>query len=389
MVGLMSGTSADGIDAVVAAIGLGRDGLRASLVTHTHDVFPQPLRNRILRAGIHGNVAEICELNFLLGELFARAAQGVIRKANLKPKNIFAIGSHGQTVHHLPDGKPPSTLQIGEPAVIAERTGITTVADFRVRDMAAGGQGAPLVPFADWALLKDPTHPRVIQNIGGIANLTFLPAKARLEEVIAFDTGPGNMLIDATVFALSRGRLSYDRNGRWAARGRVSEKLVSEWMSHPFFRKTPPKTTGREQFGEVFFREIFVQAKRARLKPEDMAATVTAFTAATVADAYRRFVFPRLSSRQTKLLQIVLGGGGAKNPVLRRMIMERLKTPADFLTHADFGIDNSAKEPLAFAMMAYETLHGRPGNVPGATGAKRRVVLGNIVPADAAGRLLA
>src|SRR6267378_2741093 len=184
----MSGTSADGIDAVVAEIsGSGRT-LHARLVAHTHDKFTSALRRRVLHACLHGTVAEICELNFVLGEHFARAALAAIRKAGLKPPQIAAIGSHGQTVHHLPNAKTPSTLQIGEPCVIAERTGITTVADFRVRDMAAGGQGAPLVPYADWALFTDTSRPRIVQNIGGIANLTFLPPRAKLEHVIAFDT---------------------------------------------------------------------------------------------------------------------------------------------------------------------------------------------------------
>jgi anhydro-N-acetylmuramic acid kinase len=203
----MSGTSADGIDAVVAEItGSGRR-LRARVLAHVHQPFSPAMRQRILHLCLHGTVAEICELNFVLGEQFARAALAVIRRAKRKPENIAAIGSHGQTIHHLPNARTPSTLQIGEPAVIAERTGITTVADFRVRDMAAGGQGAPLVPFADWALFTDNTRPRVVQNIGGIGNLTFLPLRADLDDVIAFDTGPGNMVMDALVTTLTRGKL--------------------------------------------------------------------------------------------------------------------------------------------------------------------------------------
>src|SRR5882724_290258 len=209
IVGLMSGTSADGIDAIVAEITARGRKLRAQVTAHTHTAFAPKLRERILNVCCHGNVAEICELNFILGDRFARAALTVIRKAKLKPKEITAIGSHGQTIHHLPNARTPSTLQIGEPAVIAERTGITTIADFRVRDMAAGGQGAPLVPFADWALFTDPKHPRILQNIGGIANLTFLPPRGDLGEVTAFDTGPGNMVIDAVVTAFGRG--SFDR----------------------------------------------------------------------------------------------------------------------------------------------------------------------------------
>jgi anhydro-N-acetylmuramic acid kinase len=351
-----------------------------------HTAFSSNLRQRILDACSHGKVAEICELNFILGDHFARAAMAVIRKAKLRPKHIAAIGSHGQTIHHLPNARTPSTLQIGEPAVIAERTGITTIADFRVRDMAAGGQGAPLVPFADWALFTDHKHPRILQNIGGIGNLTFLPAAARSNDVIAFDTGPGNMAIDGVVSELSRGRKSFDRDGEWAARGRVSEKLLGELMSHAFLRKLPPRTTGREEFGEPFVHQLLARAKRLRLKPEDIVATATAFTAASITDAYRRFIFPRLPSGHLPRLQIILGGGGAKNPELRRMLKTRIDQSCSFLTHEDFGIDNAAKEPLAFAILAHETLRGYPSNVPSATGAKRPVILGKIVPGCAAFR---
>jgi anhydro-N-acetylmuramic acid kinase len=375
----MSGTSADGIDAVVAEItGSGRR-LRARVLAHVHQPFSPAMRQRILHLCLHGTVAEICELNFVLGEQFARAALAVIRRAKRKPENIAAIGSHGQTIHHLPNARTPSTLQIGEPAVIAERTGITTVADFRVRDMAAGGQGAPLVPFADWALFTDNTRPRVVQNIGGIGNLTFLPLRADLDDVIAFDTGPGNMVMDALVTALTRGRQTFDRDGRWAARGHVSEKLLAEMMTHPFLRRRPPKTTGREEFGEMFLGRMLASAQRLRLRPEDMVATATAFTAVTIADAYRRFVFPKIKAGDRSALQIILGGGGAKNPTLRGMLAERIGA-GELLTHEDFGIANAAKEALAFAILAHETLLGNPGNVPTATGARRAVVLGKIVP---------
>ena len=375
----MSGTSADGIDAVVAEIGQVERKLRARVLTHLHRRFKPAFRQQILRVCLQGSVAEICELNFLLGERFADAALAVIRKARLQPGQIAAIGSHGQTIHHLPNARTPSTLQIGEPAVIAERTGITTIGDFRVRDMAAGGQGAPLVPFADWALFSDNSRARIVQNIGGIGNLTFLPRGAKLEDVFAFDTGPGNMVVDAVVFALSRGRDTYDRNGKWAARGNVSEKLLGEMMSHPFLKKRPPKTTGREEFGEPFVQKILGSARRMRLGREDVVATTTAFTAASITEAYERFVFPKLNQVERNKLQIILGGGGAKNSTLRRMLRAKLRA-AEFLTHEDFGIANSAKEALAFAVLAHETLAGRPGNVPGATGARKSVVLGKMVP---------
>lgn len=377
--GLMSGTSADGIDAVVAEIGGNEKRPISRVLAHVHRTFPMELHERILHAGIQGTVAELCELNFLLGEHLARAAMAAIAKAGLKAQDIRAIGSHGQTAHHLPSGRIPSTLQIGEPAVIAERTGITTVADFRVRDVAAGGHGAPLVPYTDWVLFTDAKRPRIIQNIGGIANLTFLPPRAELEEVLAFDTGPGNMVIDAVVATLSSGRLRFDRGGCWAASGQVSERLLREMMSHAFVQKSPPKTTGREQFGEGFTGPLIASARRLRLSEADTVATATAFTAASIVEAYRRFVLPRLTTRQLPGLQIILGGGGAKNRVLRRMLKERLGV-GELLTHENFGIADTAKEALAFALLAYQTLRGQPGNVPAATGARRAVVLGKIVP---------
>jgi anhydro-N-acetylmuramic acid kinase len=384
-VGLMSGTSADGIDAVVAELSGRQRGLQAQIRAHVAQPFSSAMRKRILHACLHGTVAELCELNFELGEQFARATLAVIRKAKLKPNQITAIGSHGQTVHHLPNAKFPSTLQIGEPSVIAERTGITTIADFRVRDMAAGGQGAPLVPYADWVLFADAKRPRIIQNIGGIGNLTFLPPRAGLNDVIAFDTGPGNMVMDALVTQLSGGRQSFDRGGRWAARGAVSPSLLAWCLTHPYLARKLPKTTGREEFGAMFVTRFLKRGRKLKLKDADLIATATAFTAESIAGAYRRLIFPCLKSRERHQLQIILGGGGAKNPSLVRMlataIAEEGRNSADrIFTHEDFGMDNSAKEPLAFAILAHATIHGEPGNVPAVTGARRAVVLGKIIP---------
>jgi anhydro-N-acetylmuramic acid kinase len=379
VVGLMSGTSADGIDAVVAAISGSGRGLQVRLIVHRQQAFPRALREHILRVCLHGTVAEICELNFLLGEHFARAALAVIRQARLRPGQVAGIGSHGQTIHHLPRARTPSTLQIGESAVIAERTGITTVADFRVRDMAAGGQGAPLVPYVDWALYTDDIRPRILQNIGGIGNLTFLPPRAVLEQVVAFDTGPGNMVMDAVVSVLSSGRLAYDRDGRWAAQGRVSTALLDELMKHPYLRRRPPKTTGREEFGEPFVKRLLASARRLKLPDADIVTTATAFTAASIAGAYENFIFKKLAPGARQKLQVILGGGGAKNRTLRRMLAERV-SPSAVLTQEDFGHSNAAKEALAFAVLAHETLQGQPANVPSATGAKWPVVLGKITP---------
>lgn len=375
----MSGTSADGIDVVVAELtGSGRD-LRAKIRTHVHRSFAPAVRQRILHACLHGTVAELCELNFELGEQFARATQAALRRAKLKPAQITAIGSHGQTVHHLPNAKFPSTLQIGEASVIAERTGITTVADFRGRDMAAGGQGAPLVPYADWALFTDSRRPRIVQNIGGIGNLTFLPPRAELADVIAFDTGPGNMVMDAVVAKLSGGKKSYDRGGLWAAQGRCSAKLLAFALKHPYLARSLPKTTGREEFGEAFVNKFLAAGRSLPLSAADLVATATAFTAESLAMAYRRFVLPKLRRADLSRLQIILGGGGAKNPTLIRMIRERFPV-GELCSHEDFGIDNSAKEALAFAILAHATMHHRPGNVPTATGARRPVVLGKVIP---------
>ena len=374
----MSGPSADGIDAVLAELsGTGRD-THASVKAHFHQRFPPALRDQIHRVSQRGTVAEICELNFVLGRQFGHAALAVLREAALKPSQILAIGSHGQTIHHLPNAMVPSTLQIGEAAVIAGMTGITTVADFRVRDMAAGGQGAPLVTLADWMLFTHPRRPRIIQNIGGIGNLTFLPPAARREDVIAFDTGPGNMLMDGLISLLTRGRILYDRGGAMAGKGAVSRALLANLMRHPFIRRRPPKTTGREEFGEEFAREILHKARRMRLTCEDILATATEFTAATIADAYRRFIFPKLRPVQRRRLQVILGGGGAKNPILRTALQRQVGI-GEILTHEDFGFDNSAKEALAFAILARETLAGRPGNVPSATGARRPTILGKII----------
>jgi anhydro-N-acetylmuramic acid kinase len=377
----MSGTSADGIDAVVTEIaGTGRS-LSVKTLSHVHQNFKKDFRRRVLHACLHGTVRDVCELNFIFGELFATATLVAVRKAKLKPKDIFAIGSHGQTVHHLPNARNLSTLQIGEPAVIAERTGITTVANFRVRDVAAGGQGAPLVPYVDWALFTSPTHPRIVQNIGGIGNLSWLPPNASLADVRAFDTGPGNMVIDAIVHALSGGRLTFDRKGSWAARGRVCEKLVKRWLKHPFFRRPPPKSTGREEFGELFLRRVIADARKERLAASDIVATVTALTAASIAEAYRRFVYTNLSTRLLELTQVILAGGGALNPVLRDMIAERIQ-PAKLCPIQEFGMCAESKEALSFAVLAHETLQDVPSNVPSVTGARRPVVLGAIVPGE-------
>jgi anhydro-N-acetylmuramic acid kinase len=378
----MSGTSGDGIDAVLAEIGRSGAGLRVNLIKHLHLRFSPALQRRILHAGLNGHVAEICELNFELGELLARAALKVMAAGKVPPGKVYAIGSHGQTVHHLPNARFPSTLQIGEGSVIARRTGVTTISDFRVADMAAGGQGAPLVPYADWFLFSDARRPRVVQNIGGIGNLTFLRAKGKLSEVTAFDTGPGNMVIDALVNHFTCGKQAFDRDGRRAGRGRVSEPLLREMLKHPYIHRRPPKTTGREEFGDGFARSILDLARKGRVPEDDAIATVTYFTCRTMADAYERHVIKHLKPPEVNQLQVIVGGGGAKNPVLmamfRKELNQRFGPGLKLLTHEDFGIRNEAKEALAFAIMAFETMRGQPSNVPSATGAKAPAILGKV-----------
>ncbi|GEM_PF-152309 len=373
VVGLMSGTSVDGIDAAVCQIEGAPPHLQVELLSFTRTDFDPTLRSRIFRAFSPqtGTVDLICALNFEIGEAFARAALRAVERAGLAPEEVHLIGSHGQTIYHLPGGPVPSTLQIGEAAVIAERTGVTTVADFRVADVAAGGQGAPLVSYVDYLLFRHEGKTRAVQNIGGIANVTLLPARCSPEEVLAFDTGPGNMLIDHAAQRATDGEWNCDHNGQLAARGKVDEKLLAELMSHPYLKRPPPKTTGREVFGAQLGDQIWQQAKAQGLADEDIVATLTAFTARSIADAYHRFLPP--------MEEVILGGGGSHNSILRGMIEGEL-APARVLLHEDFGLSADAKEALAFAVLAYEAWHGRPGNLPSATGASHRVVLGKISP---------
>ncbi|MCS7220562.1 MAG: anhydro-N-acetylmuramic acid kinase [Anaerolineae bacterium] len=378
--GLISGTSADGIDAAVVEITGMPPQLRVSLLAFHTAPWPKPLRERILAAA-QGRVTtgELCRLNFELGEHFARAALQAIALAGLTPEQVDLIGSHGQTVWHDVDenGHVTSTLQLGEASVIAERTGVTTISNFRARDVAVGGQGAPLVAYVDWLLLRHPAHARAVQNIGGIANVTYLPPGEDPGGVIAFDTGPGNMLIDAAAARASGGALAFDHDGELARRGRVDEMLLAEWLTHPYFQQQPPKTTGRELFGSAFFEQAWAAAQARGLTPDDTIATFTALTVRSIADAYHRFL-------PSPVAEVIVGGGGAHNPTLMKQLREAL-APARVLTHEDVGIRSDAKEAIAFAVLAYESWHGRPGNLPSATGARRAVVLGQIIRGTARG----
>jgi anhydro-N-acetylmuramic acid kinase len=372
----MSGTSADGVDAAVVEIHGAPPDLSVQLLSFVVVPFDVEQRARIfaLFDPITGTVDRICWMNFALGEWFAAAALRAIEKAGLTPYDVDLIGSHGQTIYHAVGDDSPvkSTLQIGEAAVIAARTGVTTVADFRVADVAVGGQGAPLVSYVDWLLLRHPTCARAVQNIGGIANVTYLPPGDDPTGVLAFDTGPGNMLIDDAANRITAGAQAFDQDGVLAARGQTDETLLAELMAHPYLAQPPPKTTGREQFGAPFGARVREGAETRGLRGEDVAATLTAFTAASIADAYRRFL-PQMPD------EVILGGGGASNPTLVAMLRQRLAA-VHVTTHEALGLSSNAKEAIAFAVLAYETIHGRPSNLPTCTGAGTQTVLGKITP---------
>lgn len=381
VVGLMSGTSVDGVDAALVNIVRRGGASRITLLAFASVPYPRVLQQRLVELSLHGQVAEICHMNAYLGELFAKAALRVIRNAKCRPADIDLIGSHGQTIHHLPKGiREPgvgvvrSTLQIGEPAVIAERTGITTVANFRPRDMAAGGEGAPLVPYAHAMAFRHPRRSRVVVNIGGISNVTYLPAGGAVDELRAFDTGPGNMVLDAIVQVATQGVRSYDAGGRMARQGSVNQALLAELMAHPFLMRRPPKSTGREEFGAPFVQALLARQRKARLSIEDLLATCAAWTAEAIGSC-RQWVSGEID-------EVIVGGGGVYN----RAIMDALHTvfaPAPVLTFDDCGWSSKAFEAMAFALLAHDMLHGYCTNVPGVTGAHHPVVLGSVVPGGA------
>lgn len=381
IIGLNSGTSYDGIDAALVEIRGTGPGTQIKLREFKNFPLKQADREKIseLFNPQTGTVDRICVMNFYLGELFAAAALQLIAQAGLTPDQIDCIGSHGQTIYHVPEPVAEAgrmiraTLQIGEPAVIAERTGIVTVADFRVRDVAAGGQGAPLTSYADYILFGQDRKIRLVQNIGGIGNVTLVGGAVPFDGIMAFDTGPGNMVIDGLVKILTNGEWTYDRDGRMAARGRVCSEWLAELLTHPYLKKQPPKTTGREEFGIEFVKQVWQSGRDRQLTPEDMVATVTAYTVETIAGSYERFIYPRFRPDE-----VIVGGGGAYNATMLKWLQQRL-APVPVLRHEDLGISSDAKEAVLFALLANETLHGIPSNVPAATGAKHPVILGKVV----------
>jgi anhydro-N-acetylmuramic acid kinase len=414
----MSGTSADGIEVALARISGAPPNLNAKLLDHTAVNFPSKLRKEILRVAEQQPISagDLSQLNFRLGEVFAEAALTACRRFRIAPKKITLIGSHGQTIFHQGHPIPyfgrrtASTLQIGEGAIIAARTGIVTVADFRPADMAQGGQGAPLVPYADYLLYRHAKLGRVSLNLGGIANVTVIPAAAKPTQILAFDTGPANMLIDALVAHFTHGRQRYDKDARLAQQGRSIPGLMDELMRDSYLKLAPPKSTGREYYGRTYVEKLLRLGRRYKAKPDDLIRATTIFTALSIVDALNRFVLPK-----TKIHQLIISGGGAKNPLLIGQLsallgnqvvgvrfsasdparaaahhpveaqhaaprVRRMSTSSkiELLPSSKLNVPEDAKESFAFALMAYETFHQRPSNVPSATGAHHPAILGKI-----------
>jgi anhydro-N-acetylmuramic acid kinase len=375
VVGLMSGTSADGVTAAISEItGTGVDA-EVRLVAHRTYPYPAAVRERLFKLFKDGasGLSEASELNMLIGHLFAEAADGIIVEAGLDPGEIDLVGSHGQTVWHQPRLKEAaghlyrSTTQIGEPAVIAARTGLPVVADFRKADIAAGGEGAPLTPYLDYVLHRSPTASRVLQNIGGIANLTYMPAGCGFADVVAFDTGPGNMIIDAAAGRYAG--LSHDVDGALARSGKPNNALLDELLRHPYYGRRPPKSTGREDFGEQYASEVFSRADTHGLSHVDVVATVTELTVESIARAYEDHLPGPVD-------EVYISGGGSNNAYLVERLRRRLSAPVH--DYSRLGYPSEAKEALLMALLANEHIMGTPCNVPAATGAVRRVVLGSL-----------
>ena len=383
-VGLMAGTSLDGIDAALVDI----KRSRWSVSTELHTFITVPYSGETVRLVLEasdaakGTVDKVARLNFYLGELFGEAANRVIKKSGIDRSQIELVASHGQTIHHLPAPekmgkyKVRATMQIAEPSVIAARTGITTVADFRPADIAAGGEGAPLVPYADMLMFRSPKRSRFLVNIGGISNGTILPAgETDPDRVLASDIGPGNMVINELVCRMTNFKEDHDRGGRYAARGETMKKLLNDLVAHGFFKETPPKSTGRERFGTPYVDAILEgHPSKSRKDYLDLIATATALTARTIHEHYQDFY-----AEKHPVDEVIVSGGGARNITLMRMLAEMF-SPVPVATSGEYGVPSFAKEAIAFAVLGMETLKGRPANVPGATGAKRRAVLGKIVP---------
>ncbi len=383
VLGIMSGTSGDGVDVALCDITGAPPRLEAHILHGQTVPYAPTMRQRILSAcnPQTSDVRALCLLNFDLADAFTEAITSLLKQHHIAPEDVDLIASHGQTVwHEVREGAVFATLQLGTSALLAERTGITTLADFRVRDVAAGGQGAPLTGYVDWLLLRHETRWRAVQNIGGMGNVTFLPPLSHTAtDFIAFDTGAGNALIDAAVYELTGGKLTYDEDGRMAQSGDVKTEWVQWLLNDEFFKQPPPKTTGREKFGSARAQEIIKEGKEHGFSDNDIIASLTAFTTESIAMAYEQF-------SPSPIQEVIVGGGGKHNITLMNWLSQRLNTPV--LTHEDIGIDSDYKEALVFAVLAYETWHNRPSTLPSQTGARHASVLGHIVPSGNYSKLI-
>lgn len=363
--GLMSGTSADGVSAALGSF----DGHHVKVLGHLTESYPPAIREKILK-GPTLSASEVSQLNVEIGELFAHAANHLVKKLHAKPDQIDCIGSHGQTIYHGPSDSLRNTLQIGDAAVIAERTGIAVVSQFRQRDVAAGGQGAPLIPYFDQYFFGQGTV-RAMQNIGGIGNVTIVGKG--IAEPIAFDTGPGNSLMDRAIAIVTHGQESFDKNGARAKHGKIDMEAVGRMIQNEFFKRPPPKSTGPELFGEKFLLDHF--SEKLRTNPDDVLATLNYFTCITIQEAYRSFVF-----KKYPIDEVIVSGGGTHNKTLMKKL-ECLFAPIPVKSIDDLGIPSQAKEPLAFAFLGLRALQGKPNHLPSTTGAKHARILGSITRA--------
>jgi anhydro-N-acetylmuramic acid kinase len=378
VIGLMSGTSADAVDAALVEIEGHALATRVRHIAFLSEPFDPDVRERILHiaSGAFGGAVEICRMGVLLGHLYARACKHLCQKAAIETGMVDLVGCHGQTIHHEPVaseylGFPVrGTLQIGESAIIAQELGCPVVSDFRVRDMAAGGQGAPLVPYVEFLLYRDENQAVALQNMGGIGNVTLIPKQARLSDVVAFDTGPGNMVMDQIVHIMTAGRLQFDQDGNLARQRRFDPGLL-QWMADdPYLAEKPPKSTGRERYGNAYVERLMHEGNKRALELTTILATATRFSAHCVALGIERFC-------PEKPALLIVGGGGSRNSLLMEHLRECLPY-CRVVTNEEIGRDGAAKEAVAFAVLANETIHGSVGNVPSVTGAATAVVLGKI-----------